>query len=190
MKSSAARDRILAVTMRMLSEKAMAEVTVREIAQAASVNIASIHYYFSSKDILFSAALDKLVAEGLDAWLAANIDFSRPTPADLARYLDFLHTSCVAKREFAKTRVRNVLSSEGVNLADQKVYDTLSTLVSSLKKDLDATQLKLRTTLLFTSLVGLSCSTAEMSAFTGLPLTEAAALRSYVEQLIDIVLGD
>ncbi|MGI4871152.1 MAG: TetR/AcrR family transcriptional regulator [Janthinobacterium lividum] len=188
MKSSAAKDRILATTMRMLSEKPMEEVTVREIAQAASVNIASIHYYFSSKDILFSAALDKLVAEGLDVWLATNIDFNHPTLADLVRYLDFLHTSCVSQREFAKTRVRNVLSSEGVNQADQKVYDTLYSLVSSLKQDLGEAQLKIKTTLLFTSLVSLSCSTAEMSRFTGLPLTEAQSLRTYVETLIDNVL--
>ena len=47
------KSRIILVTMDMIGSKGNIDLTIREIAQEANVNIASINYYFGSKDNLF-----------------------------------------------------------------------------------------------------------------------------------------
>ena len=50
-----ARTRLLHTALKLFSEKGFARTSTREIAQAAGVNIAAIHYYFGDKTGLYSA---------------------------------------------------------------------------------------------------------------------------------------
>ena len=52
------RQRMIETTARILREKGFKAATVRVIAQEAGVNIASIKYYFGSKEDLIGYALD------------------------------------------------------------------------------------------------------------------------------------
>ncbi len=55
------RKRLLLVALKLFGERGYANTSTRAIAQAARVNIASISYYFDSKEGLYCAALDQLV---------------------------------------------------------------------------------------------------------------------------------
>ncbi|UUZ52824.1 TetR family transcriptional regulator [Massilia sp. H-1] len=50
------RERLLLTTMRLFAEQGFARTSTREIALAASTNIASISYYFGDKVGLYRAA--------------------------------------------------------------------------------------------------------------------------------------
>lgn len=50
-------DRLLQVAVEVFAEKGFKEATVREICTRANVNIASVNYYFRSKQTLYSSAL-------------------------------------------------------------------------------------------------------------------------------------
>lgn len=63
MQSENVKEQLLNATMRLLTENNDASsITARQIAAEAGANLAMINYYFSSKDALMSAAVDKLIA--------------------------------------------------------------------------------------------------------------------------------
>ena len=53
------RDRILSAAKRLISRHGAAGVSLRDVTDAANVNIASVSYHFGSKDVLFRAAVDE-----------------------------------------------------------------------------------------------------------------------------------
>jgi AcrR family transcriptional regulator len=62
-KSSETRARIVAGALLALERNGIGETTTRKIAQAAQINLATLHYHFHSKEAVLLAVLDALVAE-------------------------------------------------------------------------------------------------------------------------------
>jgi AcrR family transcriptional regulator len=56
-----ARERILDAAARLIAVKGFAATTVRDIATAAGLNLAMIHYYFGNKDGLYRAIFEEKV---------------------------------------------------------------------------------------------------------------------------------
>lgn len=56
------KDHILDRTIYLIGKKHTTDVTVREIAKEAGVNVAAINYYFSSKEQMFSQLADRFLA--------------------------------------------------------------------------------------------------------------------------------
>ena len=50
-------DRILHVAIEVFAEHGFRDTTIREICKRANVNVASINYYFRSKEALYTQAL-------------------------------------------------------------------------------------------------------------------------------------
>lgn len=57
------RRRILACALALFSEHGVDGVSVRAIASAAGVTLATVHHYFGSKDELYAACIDSMYAE-------------------------------------------------------------------------------------------------------------------------------
>ncbi|MEC7183998.1 MAG: helix-turn-helix domain-containing protein [Bdellovibrionota bacterium] len=72
-KSEKTRLRILEATQELIKEKGFESASVREIAKRASVNVASINYYFSKKENLMGEILI-LLSEELFNSLKENIE--------------------------------------------------------------------------------------------------------------------
>lgn len=53
MKRLSKKDKIIDGTLRLIAKRNTLDITVREIAKEAKVNVAAINYYFSSKEQLF-----------------------------------------------------------------------------------------------------------------------------------------
>lgn len=58
-----ARDRLIAVAARLFASRGYDGVSVRELAKAADVNVASVSYYFGGKRGLYLAALESLMEQ-------------------------------------------------------------------------------------------------------------------------------
>jgi AcrR family transcriptional regulator len=74
---ASARERILDVTERLMSERGFADVSVREIAAAARVPLSGISYYFGSKEKCLEAIFDRR-AGALNSERAALLDRCEP----------------------------------------------------------------------------------------------------------------
>ena len=89
------KDKILNVTMKLMEQKSIDEISIREIANLANVNVASINYNYNSKENLFNEALDQNLLVGIKQWISTNIDFERTQLNDLKRFILFLHFSTI-----------------------------------------------------------------------------------------------
>ncbi|MFV0481222.1 MAG: TetR family transcriptional regulator, partial [Campylobacteraceae bacterium] len=56
------KDRIFETALKLFSERDLSDVSIREIAKEANVNIASINYYFSSKEELYISIIKSIKA--------------------------------------------------------------------------------------------------------------------------------
>lgn len=80
------RQRMIETTARILREQGFREATVRRIASEAHVNIASVRYYFGSKEELVGLALDYMM--GNFETIVAYLDDTRvPAKERLRRYM-------------------------------------------------------------------------------------------------------
>jgi AcrR family transcriptional regulator len=71
----ATRQRILASALGLFGESGQSGVSVRRIAAAAGVTLATVHHYFGSKEALHAACVDSMYAEleGLERELRAAL---------------------------------------------------------------------------------------------------------------------
>jgi AcrR family transcriptional regulator len=60
---SAARERLLDVAERLFAQRGVAETSVRTITAEAGMNVASVNYYFASKEHLFEAVIERRLPE-------------------------------------------------------------------------------------------------------------------------------
>lgn len=56
------KEKMVAITARILREEGFKAATVRTIAKEANVNIAAVRYYFGSKEELIGAALEYMMS--------------------------------------------------------------------------------------------------------------------------------
>ncbi|GAB2846213.1 hypothetical protein GCM10027277_13120 [Pseudoduganella ginsengisoli] len=71
------KEQIIRGAVEALVESGLAAVTTRKIAAKAEVNLATLHYYFESKDALLIGALEQIIKQMSDALrvgLAAGLD--------------------------------------------------------------------------------------------------------------------
>lgn len=86
-------ERILQAATRVFMENGYDATTTRSIAEAADINIASLHYYFRSKDKLFELVMEN-VMKNFSSQMDAVLNSARPLHEKIRmfvlRYIDFL----------------------------------------------------------------------------------------------------
>lgn len=80
------RRRMIDATVRILQQQGFRQATVRAIAKEADVNIASVRYYFGSKEALISAALEYMVGN-LETVLSYLDDPDLPAKERMKKYM-------------------------------------------------------------------------------------------------------
>lgn len=78
-----AKDRILNSTLYIIGKEGLQNVTIRKIASAADVNIASINYHFGSKDNVINEALKCLTGKFITSFKI--LDNKQVTPIERIR---------------------------------------------------------------------------------------------------------
>ena len=82
------REKILQATWELIKEEGIESVTIRHIASRAGTNIASVNYYFGSKEQL----INEVVKQRMDAFREAFQVLDETAIAPLTRLRQFLHT--------------------------------------------------------------------------------------------------
>ena len=81
------RGRLLDAAVRMFAEQGVAGTTVAEIARAAGVTSAMVHYYFKTKDQLLDAVVEEKLIGKFIAFVAGVLEDGQASPAQLAERL-------------------------------------------------------------------------------------------------------
>jgi AcrR family transcriptional regulator len=186
--SADTKQKILDATIELLYDKVSTEVRTRDIASRAGVNIATLHYYYGSKEALVATAVETITTQGLDAWVTAHLDRDRVEKSHLMDYLRFLFTNTLQYQSLAKTRLLAMVASDEVNPLQMRIYDTLHRLLEGLRPDLPDGQLRLKANMLYATAMNLSCSPRETTAFLQVDLEDPEALEAYVRELVADVL--
>jgi TetR/AcrR family transcriptional regulator, regulator of cefoperazone and chloramphenicol sensitivity len=80
-----ARDRILQIATELFADRGFDAVTIRDLAQRASVNVAAINYHFRSKDDLYKAVVDQAFARWAREVVIVDMQSSGETPETVIR---------------------------------------------------------------------------------------------------------
>ncbi|OAA89267.1 TetR/AcrR family transcriptional regulator [Clostridium coskatii] len=91
-----AKDRILNSTLYIIGKEGFQNVTIRKIAAAADVNVASINYYFGSKEGVINEALKCLTSKFMSSF--EILENKQITPID--RFRNFLRSYSDASVEY------------------------------------------------------------------------------------------
>ena len=127
-----ARARLLLAGLRLFSQQGYSKTSTRELAEAASVNVASISYYFGDKSGLYRAAFVEAMGSPQDdiaRFVGAGLSLTDALRGFYAGFLEPLKLGDVA-RQCVKLHFREMLEPTGLWDADptfgiQALHDAL-----------------------------------------------------------------
>jgi AcrR family transcriptional regulator len=191
------RERILKAALECMSRTAIGGLSVRAIAAAAGVNVATAHYYFRTKDALVSEALGLFFApvlarfasmegaegsarERLEGFLRFYLEQFHEHPGVFTSIIEAMIASNIRKDSSAGTACERVLLD-----VIRAGKDRLLSLVREVSGIRDPGLLALRTLQVMAGAIHpILVSTLPLSLF-GVDFGKADTRRSYVTALVD-----
>lgn len=180
------KEKIVHTIVKEMAKKPLEEIVIRDIAAKAKVNVAAINYHFGSKEKLFTEAINRFVITNLSHWLHDNLNLENPTQKDLASFLLELHYNTIAYRNFSRTKIHHLVSSEQPDEPNRIIFETICRLMRKLKPM--ENDVPMRASILFNSLMSFSISPETAVSNAGFGSTKAE-IENYIHQLLKIVLS-
>jgi AcrR family transcriptional regulator len=194
-------DRILKAALDSVATTSIGELSVRAIAAAAEVNVATVHYYFRTKDAVIAAALGRFFEVTL-AGIREIFEAESGPREKLVAILDFYMTrfhenpgvfaSLVEAILTADRRGEGSLPSdcdriliEAIASVKPNMMALVATVTGVEDKDEDEEELKLKILRMMTSLMHPILITTLPSRLLGLDFADPALRRRYIEAAVD-----
>lgn len=195
------RERILRAALECISGTAAGRLSVRTIAAAAEVNVATVHYYFGTKDAVITEALELFFAplmERLDSLIDGSGLGRDRLGGFLLFFVDQFHENPGVFTSIIEAMIAsNIRRAPGAPSAYEKVLmdivgigkGRLMALIREVSGIDDETVLALRTIQMMTGILHpMLISTIPLDRF-GLDFHDPATRRSYVGLLVDSIAG-
>lgn len=190
------KDRILAAALECISATSINELSVRAIAAKAEVNVATVHYYFGTKDAVVTEALkgfldeavafleSSLVGPGdprakLTAFLSSYTAFFQANPGIFLSMIEAFSASRKGEEERKPSASELVL----IDMID-KVKDKLLGLVGRVSGIRDERTLVFKTIQLMTSLMHPIFVSTVLKSLFDIDFSEEETRSSYIETVI------
>ncbi|HXZ61757.1 MAG TPA: TetR/AcrR family transcriptional regulator [Acidimicrobiales bacterium] len=106
---SATRQRILGIALSLMSQRGVDGTSMRDLAGAAGLNVASLYHYFPSKRDLLESVL---VEEGILPFQAPSSEAGDPLPTSLAELLAQIIGSMFDVEDFVRLMVTEAMRGE------------------------------------------------------------------------------
>ncbi|MFU0799296.1 MAG: hypothetical protein ACFWUE_01310 [Xylanivirga thermophila] len=186
------KSRIMATAIEIMGRNANIDVTVREIARQANVNIASINYYFGSKEQLFIEVENTLV-RGIDDIYGVLSDNSNSMRVNLINWADdlmqylleypgiiFLWASRVIKDKTDNQDIIKLIAYSEVNLNE---------IVKQLTGTANADEIEFKVIQLISSIISPVIMYLGIGEHLVIDINDAAVRKSYITSLIDSIIS-
>lgn len=182
------QQRILQTTMAMLVEQDSSQLRTRQIAEKAGVNIATIHYYFRTKDALIQEALNTMTYAGLQEMVAQMLDFDQLTREQVKVF--FRHLLVMLAEHPTISRNRLVISISGAeDKSTLSLANTLRKIIKTLRPDISDGMLKV-TSAQWSAVLAYACILqTQQTTYPGLDLTDETCVDNFIEQMLKQIEG-
>ncbi len=156
---------ILETAYRLFGERSLEDVSIRELAKEANVNISSIHYYYGSKEELYLAVVNnitEIMAQKAGEFKSAFTEAQKEGEASDAFYIHWLKylVEMIARSMIGRLKKNNYLHriiireqmtpSRGFELLYQQGLEPVLTILDDLiarisKQDISSSEVRART---------------------------------------------
>ncbi len=163
--SNASKAAILETAYRLFGERSLEDVSIRELAKEANVNISSIHYYYGSKEELYLAVVSnitEIMAQKAGEFTSAFTEAQKEDVASDAFYIDWIKhlLEMMARAMLGRLRKNNYLHrilireqmtpSRGFELLYQQGLEPVLSILDDLiarisQQEVNASQVRART---------------------------------------------
>lgn len=190
-------DRILKAALDSVATTSIGELSVRAIAAAAGVNVATVHYYFRTKDGVIAAALGRffdVTLAGIREIFEAESGPREKLVAILDYYMTRFHENPGVFASLVEAILTADRGSEGPLPSDcdrilieaiASVKPSMMALVATVTGVEDEDKLKLKILRMMTSLMHPILITTLPSRLLGLDFADPALRRRYIESAVD-----
>ncbi|MGE5479811.1 MAG: TetR/AcrR family transcriptional regulator [Chloroflexota bacterium] len=186
-KESSKKSQILSVCVGLLKEKPIDEISIRSIAEKAGCNLASINYYFNSKETLFNEAVDLAMQQEIETWSERNLDFKNIGREDIRNVLLHFHLAAFRYPSLARTRIIDLLNASKPNRANMMIYDLIFNMARAVMPEIDPEEIRVRTSLAVAAVWYVSCGRLELNAFLREPIDNDESLQRYTDKIFEVL---
>jgi AcrR family transcriptional regulator len=116
-----AQQRILDAAEKLFSEKGFAATSVQEIADTAKVNKAMIFYYFSSKEDLLTAAVERVIS-GIEKAIQTYFEDKKDKLEGIDMFINFYVDYLAKNRAFVRLMMWEMLSGKNIPVLAKKYF--------------------------------------------------------------------
>lgn len=195
-KATSPQQRLLLVALQLFAEKGFSETSIRDLAQAAKVNISAISYYFGDKKGLYNAAFTQtLQCGGSEILNFQSLQVSEPVTTEnflfmlMRSFTDPLKLGDVAVWRL-RLQMREMIEPTGLweKEIQFKIAPMLSAVEQCLMKELKLSQIDDRLKRLAFSIIGLGVhvmvSRDVMTQLLPKLMDSENAIDTYTQQLV------
>jgi len=112
------KERIIRVTMDMIAEEGLQNITIRKIAARAGVNVAAVNYHFGSKDVLINEALRNVIDQLKSAFEYLKTE-GQDEKAKLYTFVSSFIGIVVEYPDILKNMVRHAINDHPLNVQEE-----------------------------------------------------------------------
>lgn len=188
------RDRMIQETAKIIREEGFRYATVRTIAERAGVNIASIRYYFGSKDELISEAIEYLMNRFED--LAHYLDLPNMSVEDrlyqfMSHYfrLANIHPALYRSISYMQTETQQNTYFIYVNLLHDRCWRPVMANLAEYTKTDNEDILNMKTMFLFSALEYPLLLQSNNPHVQGVKFIQEKQVDRYIRQLLSALKG-
>ncbi len=178
------KKKILEAAMELLLERDITKITTREVVKKADVNISLLHYYFKTKNDLFSEALIAATEVVFRKWISENINFDKPEVVDLEKYLGFIVESVSRYPSVSRSQIYMAVQGVDIETFSFGINVDLFTILSALVPECSQSEITGKIHFIGQILISLRVSTSLIMGQTGLDFELESNRKKYTTMLI------
>lgn len=190
--SAPTRQKILLAAIDIVEKKGLQAATVRAIAEAAGVNLASINYHFRTKGKLLEEVQRKAVENLTDEMRAIIRDEKRDVRETLHDFLAYVMTGAVRFPNLSKAHVQQTLLGGRYDTLFirrlNELLGELSTKIQAAGLVKDMVRLNRNLTHAFSGVMFSALMPKMYKGFSGVNLEDDAARKAYIKSVVDDLL--
>ncbi len=171
--------------MKLLMNKDISHITMREIVEDSGVSLSFIHYHFKTKNDLFKAAMVESTDGFFQQWVTENIDLANPQLLDFERYIGGIIETIFLYPTIYRSKIFMFMQGVEEEIIRTRLVEDLFTISSALVPKISHEECKRRVHFLGQIIISLRISTSQIMNGTGVDFESKKERLEYSKMMIN-----